>query len=70
MAVPVISNAACAQTFGPAVLPSTLCTSGAGGRGTCSGDSGGPLAVAAGGQDVLVTTTTHHLVDISIADLI
>ncbi|XP_072946884.1 brachyurin-like [Epargyreus clarus] len=44
--IPVISNAVCAQTFGNTIIASTLCTSGAGGRGTCNGDSGGPLFVA------------------------
>ncbi|GBP43781.1 Collagenase [Eumeta japonica] len=41
----VITNAVCQQTFGWNVIASTLCTSGAGGRSTCGGDSGGPLAV-------------------------
>ncbi|XP_013145530.1 PREDICTED: collagenase-like [Papilio polytes] len=42
--VQVITNAVCAQTYGPnAIIASTLCTSGAGGRGVCPGDSGGPL---------------------------
>ncbi|XP_075977320.1 collagenase-like [Anticarsia gemmatalis] len=40
----VITNAVCRQTYG-VVIASTLCTSGAGGVGTCGGDSGGPLAV-------------------------
>ncbi|GBP43790.1 Collagenase [Eumeta japonica] len=42
----VITNAVCQQTFGSDVIASTLCTSGAGGRGTCGGDSGGPLAIS------------------------
>ncbi|GBP43791.1 Collagenase [Eumeta japonica] len=41
----VITNAVCQQTFGSSIIASTLCTSGAGGRSTCGGDSGGPLAV-------------------------
>lgn len=42
--VQVITNAVCAQTYGSnAIIASTLCTSGAGGRGVCPGDSGGPL---------------------------
>ncbi|XP_072945475.1 chymotrypsin-1-like [Epargyreus clarus] len=41
----VISNDECRRTFGN-VMASTLCTSGAGGRSTCGGDSGGPLWVS------------------------
>ncbi|XP_072947028.1 collagenase-like [Epargyreus clarus] len=42
----VISNDECRRTFGDSIIASTLCTSGAGGRSTCSGDSGGPLMIA------------------------
>ncbi|XP_072946730.1 collagenase-like [Epargyreus clarus] len=42
----VISNDECRRTFGNIILASTLCTSGAGGRSTCTGDSGGPLRIA------------------------
>lgn len=34
---PVITNAVCAGTFGGIIVPSTLCISTAGGRGTCNG---------------------------------
>ncbi|KAJ8719897.1 hypothetical protein PYW07_011940 [Mythimna separata] len=54
----VVTNAACAQFFGGIVVPSTLCTSGAGGAGTCGGDSGGPLAVSSGGARVLIGVTS------------
>ncbi|XP_045451599.1 uncharacterized protein LOC123660589 [Melitaea cinxia] len=42
----VIDNNTCARVYGTAVVgSSTLCTSNSGGRSTCGGDSGGPLAV-------------------------
>nr|QRN45220.1 collagenase 1-like [Tineola bisselliella] len=52
--IPVITNAQCAQTFGATVVASTICTSGAGGRGTCGGDSGGPVVTNVGGRRVLI----------------
>ncbi|XP_026331321.1 collagenase-like, partial [Hyposmocoma kahamanoa] len=39
----VITNAVCSSTYG-AIPASNICTSGAGGRSVCGGDSGGPLA--------------------------
>ncbi|KAJ8976741.1 hypothetical protein NQ317_004292 [Molorchus minor] len=42
--ITVITNAACQQTYGSAIISSTICTSG--GIGVCSGDSGSPLVVA------------------------
>ncbi|KAL0878493.1 hypothetical protein ABMA27_003587 [Loxostege sticticalis] len=53
--MPVITNAACISTFGPiSIISSTLCTSGAGGRSICPGDSGGPLTVGSGNNRVLI----------------
>ncbi|XP_068623044.1 collagenase-like [Battus philenor] len=49
----VITNAVCRNTFGSAIVDSTLCTSGAGNVGTCSGDSGGPLV------------TNNHLIGVT-----
>ncbi|GBP41792.1 Collagenase [Eumeta japonica] len=54
----VITNAVCQQTFGNIVIASTICTSGAGGVGTCGGDSGGPLALDWGGQRILIGITS------------
>ncbi|XP_076042642.1 chymotrypsin BI-like isoform X2 [Oratosquilla oratoria] len=47
--IPVISNEECIKASG--ILPSkVLCTSGAGGRGACFGDSGGPLTYKTRGR--------------------
>ncbi|GBP41796.1 Collagenase [Eumeta japonica] len=54
----VITNAVCQQTFGWYIIASTICTSGAGGVGTCGGDSGGPLALDWGGQRILIGITS------------
>ncbi|XP_072946646.1 collagenase-like [Epargyreus clarus] len=50
----VISNDECRRNFGN-VIASTLCTSGAGGRSICSGDSGGPLMI--GGPTLIGVTS-------------
>lgn len=53
----VIANSECRRTFGPLVRDSNICTSGAGGRSVCAGDSGGPLAIGTGNNRILVGTT-------------
>ncbi|RVE51335.1 hypothetical protein evm_004015 [Chilo suppressalis] len=51
----VITEAQCRAVFGAQfVLPSTLCTNGAGGVGVCRGDSGGPLFINRNGRRVLI----------------
>lgn len=54
----VISNAACAAVFGGIIIHSTICTSGAGGRQTCGGDSGGPLTVVFQGARTQIGVTS------------
>lgn len=51
----VMPNLSCRQVYGAIILPTTLCTSGAGGKSTCGGDSGGPLVYTDGGQRMLVS---------------
>ncbi|XP_046456352.1 brachyurin-like [Daphnia pulex] len=41
--VPCISNEECALTYGETITDGIICISTAGGRGSCNGDSGGPL---------------------------
>ncbi|XP_049700248.2 transmembrane protease serine 3 [Helicoverpa armigera] len=56
--LPVISNDDCAQVFGSFVQPSNVCTSGAGNKGICTGDSGGPLAVVRNNSPLLIGITS------------
>nr|XP_049700238.1 brachyurin isoform X2 [Helicoverpa armigera] len=50
----VISNAACLPTYPLNLQSSNICTSGAGGRNICTGDSGGPLAVSWNNRPLLI----------------
>uniref|UniRef100_A0A2A4JTB0 Peptidase S1 domain-containing protein n=1 Tax=Heliothis virescens TaxID=7102 RepID=A0A2A4JTB0_HELVI len=56
--VPVMTNAECALVYGSTIQPSNICASGAGNRGICSGDSGGPLAVVRNNSPLLVGITS------------
>ncbi|CAG9100820.1 unnamed protein product [Plutella xylostella] len=42
---PVLGTAACQRHYGASVTSSHVCTSGDHGKGTCQGDTGGPLVV-------------------------
>ncbi|XP_040158437.1 chymotrypsinogen B-like [Anopheles arabiensis] len=46
---PVMTNADCIARWGSTVVNQHVCLSGAGGRSSCNGDSGGPLTVQSGG---------------------
>ncbi|CAO1428280.1 unnamed protein product [Diamesa hyperborea] len=50
----VISNAQCAGTFGQFITPTHMCMSSEGGRGTCTGDSGGPMQTNINGRVVQI----------------
>ncbi|XP_063899435.1 collagenase-like [Helicoverpa armigera] len=54
--VKVISNEECSSSFGSLVTSDVMCTSGAGGRGPCTGDSGAPLIIRyfSGSSDLLI----------------
>ncbi|CAO1361670.1 unnamed protein product [Diamesa serratosioi] len=50
----IMSNAACADTFGSIITPSNICMATTGGRSSCTGDSGGPLSVQRNGRSMLI----------------
>ncbi|CAD0244124.1 unnamed protein product [Spodoptera exigua] len=56
--VKVMNNTECNRIYGDVVTSDMMCTSGAGGKGACAGDYGGPLVlrryIGASGQDMLV----------------
>ncbi|XP_047535648.1 collagenase-like [Vanessa atalanta] len=55
----VITNAVCANTFGPfVIISSTLCVATPNGQSTCGGDSGGPLAIGSGSSRTLIGVTS------------
>ncbi|CAK1543324.1 unnamed protein product [Leptosia nina] len=55
----VIENFVCTDIYGPnVIIDSTLCTSGTGRVGTCTGDSGGPLDFAFQGVRNLIGVTS------------
>ncbi|XP_041981631.1 transmembrane protease serine 9-like [Aricia agestis] len=57
----ILENRVCAYAFPSVLQDSNLCTSGRGGRSTCSGDSGGPLAVQRSGRPVVVGITSFGI---------
>nr|AMA07819.1 Jonah preproenzyme [Lucilia sericata] len=52
----VISNAACARTYGGTITSSNLCVKTPGGVSTCKGDSGGPLVLESTSVQVGLTS--------------
>ncbi|KAF9424508.1 hypothetical protein HW555_000319 [Spodoptera exigua] len=52
--VPIITNAVCQRSYKITIDGSHLCTAGTGGKGTCDGDSGGPLTVLHNNKRILV----------------
>ncbi|KAA0202997.1 hypothetical protein HAZT_HAZT010846 [Hyalella azteca] len=48
--VPVESNEVCGTYYGASVTPDVICIDSTGGKGTCNGDSGGPLNYVDGGK--------------------
>lgn len=56
----IISNALCAATYGDTIIPSTLCLSSVNGRGSCVGDSGGPLTLSFGYPNLLVGVVSFN----------
>ncbi|XP_028042169.1 collagenase-like [Bombyx mandarina] len=57
VALRVITNAVCSRTFN-GIIASTLCVDTQGGRSTCRGDSGGPLAFTYAGRRTLIGITS------------
>ncbi|XP_045499628.1 brachyurin-like [Colias croceus] len=54
----IISNEQCQAVYGDIVRATNICTDGSDGRGTCNGDSGGPLTVDNKGKRILIGITS------------
>jgi len=52
--VPGISTADCAKTYGNIITNDIVCVSTVGGKGSCNGDSGGPMTETVNGRPVQV----------------
>lgn len=52
--LPIISNSQCMRTYGHFVQPTNICGSGANGRSSCPGDSGGPVVTQINGRLVQI----------------
>ncbi|XP_055627320.1 brachyurin-like [Toxorhynchites rutilus septentrionalis] len=58
---PVMANPACNIRFFGVIQPEHICKSGAGGRGACSGDSGGPMTTTYNGRHVQIGVVSFGL---------
>ncbi|CAO1364180.1 unnamed protein product [Diamesa serratosioi] len=54
VALPVISNADCAKSYGSIIISSNICTSGANAKSSCQGDSGGPKTIIINNRPVQI----------------
>ncbi|MBD5075227.1 trypsin-like serine protease, partial [Xanthomonas citri pv. citri] len=50
--VPILSNSDCTAVYGSTITDNIVCIDSTGGKGTCSGDSGGPMNYVDGGRTV------------------
>ncbi|XP_068631773.1 transmembrane protease serine 9-like [Battus philenor] len=57
--VRIVPDIECARLYAHWYRSSNVCTSGAGGKNPCSGDSGGPLAVLRNGRRILVGVISY-----------
>jgi chymotrypsin len=51
---PIISNEACGKRYGATISSRRVCVDGSGGKGSCLGDSGGPLTVRRNNRYIVV----------------
>ncbi|XP_026330914.1 transmembrane protease serine 9-like [Hyposmocoma kahamanoa] len=64
VSVSVMSNEECIEFYNPALLlPTNICTSGAGVVGACSSDSGGPLAFTRNNRTILIGVVSFGSTD-------
>jgi chymotrypsin len=59
--VPVTTDLQCRIRFPTIIQDSNICSSGEGGRGACSGDSGGPLTTQRNGNSLQIGVVSFGL---------